>query len=145
MKIKYIIISILIGILSTLLIINNKEYKIKEEYLVYGLQVGEYQKLNSISINKDIPSIIIYNNDSYKVYVGIYKNIDILNKMLVYFENNTLKVYINNIKVNKEFYNNIDTYEKLLRNTSEDKIYKSINKSILELYRKENNEKIIIK
>ncbi len=133
---------ILSGVVFTFYFLNKKVFYAKEEYYVYAFQAGAYQ--NEDNANKYIDSlgnikgIIIKDNDLYKIYVGIYKNTDIVNKMLVYFENNNINIYLKSIKVSKDFYKILDNYEKIINNTDNTYIYSKVNESILKVYYENN-------
>lgn len=135
-KIIMILISISVGVLFTFAFLNKKTFYAKEEYLVYAFQVASFENLdNATKYKESLPSSIIVKNDnSYKIYVGIYKDIDIVNKMLVYFEDNKIKIYLKNINVSKEIYNNIDSFEKILINSNDINVYNKVNQSILDMY-----------
>ena len=135
-KLTMIFISISIGILFTILFLNKETFYAKEEYQVYAFQVASFENLdNATKYKSSLPSsIIIKEDNSYKVIVGIYKDIDIVNKMLVYFEDNKIKIYLKNINVSKSFYTNLDNLEKILINTTDNNVYNKVNQSILDLY-----------
>ena len=131
-----IILAIASGVVFTFFFLNKGVFYAKEEYSVYAFQVGAFKDYdNAKNLTNNIPSSIIVNEDTlYKVYVGIYKDIDLVNKMIVYFENKDINIYLKSIKVNKEFYNNIDKFEKVLNNTEESNVYNKTNQAILDLY-----------
>ena len=129
------ILVILGGILFTFLFLNKESIYAKEEYIAYALQVGAYSSLeNAENFCKTIDSaIIIKENDLYKIYLAIYKDLDLVNKMVNYYENKQINIYLKMLHVSKNFYQELDTYEKLM-NSSEESIYSKINQSILDLY-----------
>ena len=135
-KIIMVLISISIGVLFTFLILNKETFYAKGEYLVYAFQVGSFDSLdNATNYKSNLPSGIVVKTDNlYKVYVGIYKDIDLVNKMLVYFEDNNIKIYLKNINVSKEYYNNLENLEKILINTEDKNVYNKVNQSILDMY-----------
>lgn len=129
--------------LFTFFVLNKENTYAKEEYLVYAFQTGAFNnEENAIDYKNQLSSaIILKENNLYKVYVAIYKDIDIINKMLVYFENNNINIYLKSLSVSKEFYNNLGTYEELLKNSENDNVYSKINLSILNNYLESlNNE-----
>ena len=130
------LISISIGVLFTIFFLNNEQFYAKEKYLVYAFQVGSFDNIdNATKYKNNLPSsIIIKEDNSYKVLVGIYKDIDIVNKMLVYFEDNNINIYLKNIQVTEELYKKLDNYEKILINTNDYNIYNKVNQSILDMY-----------
>ncbi len=126
--------SILFGVLFTFLILNKENIYAKEEYIVYAFQSGEHKNYDNASKDNSIPSIIIYENNLYKVYNAIYKDIDLINTMLDYFNNKKINIYLKQIKVNKSFYNALDQYENIVKKINNSNNYDQINKSILNLY-----------
>ena len=74
------------------------------------------------------------NDDLYKVYVALYKDLDIVNRMVSIMENKNLDIYISTINVSKKFYEILDNYEKLVMNTNDENVLNKINASILKLY-----------
>ena len=131
-----IILAISSGVAFTFFFLNKGVFYAKEEYSVYAFQVGAFKDYdNAKNFINNIPSGIIVNEDNlYKIYVGIYKDIDLVNKMIVYFENKDINIYLKSVKVDKEFYNSVDSFEKILNNTEEEKIYNKTNQAILDLY-----------
>lgn len=128
-----ITLSILLGIAFTFFVLNKQDTYAKEDYLVYAFQVGAFENIeNAEEYSSGLPASIIHKEDKlYKVYVAIYKDIDIINKMVVYFENNDINVYLKNINVDKEFYKALSNYEELIKNSEDTNIYNKINQSIL--------------
>jgi len=135
------IISIIFGTSFTFFILNKDIVGAKEEYLVYAFQVGAYENIdNAKSHSNKLPSsIILHENNLYKVYTAMYKDIDIINEMVVYFEDNYINIYLKNISVDKEFYNMLDNYEKLIKKSNNKEIYNKINQSILNSYLESND------
>lgn len=135
-KTTLLLIVILSGVLFTYFLLKKDNIYAKEEYSLYAFQVGYFNDLdNATKLKISLPSSIIINKDNgYYVYVGIYKNIDLVNKMLVYFEDNNINIYLKNINVSKNIYNKIDNYEKILLNSNDNKIYNMVNQSILDMY-----------
>ena len=135
-KVWLVLFSITLGILFTFFILNKEDIYAKEEYLVYAFQVGSFDnKENATNFANNLPSAYINLEDkSYKVYVAIYKDIDIVNKMVVYFENNNINIYLKALQVDKDFYNILNNYEKIIINTNDYQVYDKVNQSILNTY-----------
>lgn len=139
MKKKFIIISSFLVIISILVCFyyakNNKE--INSDYVVFAIQTGAYKDYNKAMLEskKIKPSSVIYEDNYYKVYSAIYKNLDLLNEMVVYLEDNDTDVYLKNIYVSEEFYRKLDNYERVILNSSDDMLEK-VNKLILDEYEK---------
>ena len=128
-----ITLSIIFGIVFTFFVLNKQDTYAKEEYLVYAFQVGAFEKEeNAIDYVKYLPTSVIYREENlYKVFVAIHKDIDIINKMVVYFENNDINVYLKSINVTKEFYINLNNYEEFIKKSDNTNVYNKINQSIL--------------
>lgn len=139
MKKKFIIISSFLVIISIFVcfcyVKNSKE--INSDYVVFAIQTGAYKDYNKAMLEskKIKPSSVIYEDNYYKVYSAIYKNLDLLNEMVVYLEDNDTDVYLKNIYVSEEFYRKLDNYERVILNSSDDMLEK-VNKLILDEYEK---------
>lgn len=131
-----ITLSIILGVLFTFFVLNKQNTYAMEEYLIYAFQVGAFEKEeNALEYSKHLEtSIIIRENNLYKVYVAMHKDIDIINKMVVYFEDNNINIYLKSISVSKEFYYSLDNYEKFIKESDNQNIYNKINQSILNNY-----------
>lgn len=131
-KFVLMIMSVISGIAFTLYFLNNETFYAKEDYLIYALQAGAYKNYdNAQKVNIGVPSVIIKEDGLYKIYIGIYKKEENINKMLEYFKNKGINPYLKSIKVNKELYNDIDALESLFSNTNH---YDNLNESILNLF-----------
>ena len=142
-------LSIIAGILFTFFILNKDVFYAKENYNAYILQYGAYNKLENAQVELEkLPfGIIIQDSDYlYKIYVGVAKDLNIVNKMLLYFKNKNINIYLKNIKITKDISENIDNYEKLFNENIDEKVYININQSILNMYeeRMENEKKLFI-
>lgn len=142
-----IFFSIAAGILFTFFVLNKESIYAKEEYVVYAFQIGAFENLDNASnfkekISSNINSIMIKDDNLYKIYGAIYKDIDLVNIMITFFENKNLNIYLKTINVNKKFYESLDNYERILKNTNDENIYNKVNESILNLYLEslDNNE-----
>lgn len=135
-KLMLIGLSITAGFLFTFFILNKKNIYAKEEYMIFAFQVGAFEKYdNAIDFSEKLPSsIIIKEGKLYKIYVALYNDIDIVNKMIVYFENNNINIYLRSIKVGKEFYTNLVNYEQIINSSKDVNVYNQVNQSILNLY-----------
>ena len=117
----------------------NDTYKIKElfesKYKAFQLGVyTDYSTANTYS-KKYKDSIIIKDNELYRVYAAILKeqnNIDIMSK---YLNNNNITYYIKEIEINnKELEKSIKEYETIM-NTDNEIVFLEINKMIIEKYK----------
>ena len=118
-KILFAIFSVVAGIAFTFFFLNKEDTFAKEEYLIYVFQVGAFEKYdNAVNFSNSLPSSIIKKEGNlYKIYVAMYKDIDIVNKMIVYFENNDINIYLKNLNVSKNFYNDLLNYETLIKSS----------------------------
>lgn len=131
-----VIITLAIGIIFTTFILNKKDIYAKSEYNVFAFQVGAYENYdNAKDYAQKLPSSLIVKEDNlYKIYVAMYRNIDIVNKMIVYFENNGINIYLKNIKISRDFSDRLNNYEDFIINSEDEKVYNKINQSILNCY-----------
>ena len=139
-NIVMISLSIIGGILITFFVLNKNHIYAKEEYTAYAFQVGAYASLdNAESYAKTVDSaIIIKEDDLYKIYTAIYEDIDLVNEMVTYYENNKINVYLKLITVNKNFFEYLQKYETLIKK-SDQSIYSKINQGVLDLYLESQN------
>lgn len=135
-KILLAILSVGAGMAFTFFFLNKENTFAKEEYLIYAFQVGAFEKYdNAVNLSNLLPSSIIKKEDNlYKIYVAMYKDIDIVNKMIVYFENNNINIFLKSLSVSKNFYNDLLNYETLIKNSEDTNVYNKVNQSILNLY-----------
>lgn len=128
-----IIISLLLGGLLSyyVLNLNNEDNKI---YTLEVLNTFDYNEASKIN-KKYKSSMLLQDNNGYHVILAIYNNIDIINKMLVYYEDNNIDVYLNKIECNKEFLSKLNKYEDIINNIDNLELYNDINKNILNMYK----------
>ena len=135
-NILLVLFSLISGVLFTIFILNKENIYAKEEYLVYAFQVGAYESVdNAQDIISKLPSGISIKEDNlYKVYSAMYKDIDLVNKMITYFKDNNINIYLKTINVSKDFYYILDNYEKIISKTEDTAVYDKVNQSILNTY-----------
>ena len=150
---KKIINSIFLPILLAILlgtILGRYAYKTYKDELynnlksskLYLLENGEYPTIDNMKQENNTNNYIYYkDNDKYKTIIGITNNKDNIDKIK--------KLYNNNILV-KEYYienNSIDKrqleYEKVLSTTNDIKELKNAVDNILNLYKNDNNIRLI--
>ncbi len=131
-----VLFSLISGVLFTVFILNKENIYAKEEYLVYAFQVGAYESIDNANdmISKLPSGISIKEDNLYKVYSAIYKDIDLVNKMITYFKDNNINIYLKTINVSKDFYYILDNYEKIISKTEDIAVYDKVNQSILNTY-----------
>ena len=121
-KLFWIIFFISLGIFCSKYIsnINAKSiFETGESY--YFVQEGVYS--NKEVMNSDIKDIknraIVNKNNKYYVYVGITKDLEIAKLIKKIYENKGYQLYIKELNVNnKEFSNNIDQFDLLIKNSN---------------------------
>ena len=135
-RLGIIFLTIILGVVFTFFILNKKSIHAKEEYVVYAFQAGAFEKYeNANKFINSLPSgVIIKKNDLYNVYVAIYKNTDVINTMMEYFNRSNINIYLKSISVSKKFYKELTNFEKLIINSTNNNIYPNINQSILNLF-----------
>lgn len=137
-----ILSSIVLGAMFTFFVLNKENIYAKEEYIVYVFQSGAYQTYDKAYENiNDMSAIIKEENNLYKIYRAIYKDIDLVNEMLNYYKSKNINIYLKQIKVTKNFYNALDKYEEILKKLNNKENYEQINQSILNLYLESIGEK----
>lgn len=138
MKIKFIlllIITILIGFLSSKIVYAFNNKKVEKKYNAYILQIGP---LKESDIKKEVSGLDYYiavkkNNLNY-IYSGISTKVENIKKIKdIYKSKSSIKIrksYINN----KEFITNLEQYDLLIDGLSNKKDILSVNKVILSSY-----------
>ena len=114
----------------------NETGYLKDKKIVYAFEVGSFNDYNNAKdmLNTLPNGIIIKDNNSYVIYVGIYNNIDVMSKMLVYFEDKKIHINLKNIDVLEEYYDLLNNYELILSNSNNELLYEKVNQKILNSY-----------
>lgn len=109
----------------------------------YFLQEGVYKKkeLLDTSISKINHKVIDYENQKYYVYVGITKDLEVLEKLKDIYEKQNIKVHIKEKYLsNNEFKENVAQFDLLIKETEEEDQIITIEKVVLanyeEIYKK---------
>ena len=137
-KFFWIIFFISIGIFCSRYISNiNAKSIFNSGELYYFVQEGVYS--NKEVMNSDIKDIknraIISKNNKYYVYVGISKDLQIAKMIKKIYEDKGYQLYIKELTVdNKEFSNNIDQFDLLIKNSSNDEDILMIESVVLSNY-----------
>ena len=130
-----VLISCTCGIIFTFFFLNKENIYAKHEYIVYAFQVGSFATYDEAKEkSKDIAHIIIEEDNLYKVYTAMYKDINLINLMVDYYEKNNVNIYLKMLNVDKKYYEALDKYEDLIKKIDDQTLYKEINQSILNLY-----------
>ncbi len=138
MKKNFILItfSILAGILVTFFILNKESFAASEEYLAYAFLTTSVD--NVMEAENEISrlglGIYLNNGNKFDICIAIYKDLDIVNEMINQYEKNGTNIYLKTIKVSKNFYKSLDTYENIIKNTNDKQLTTKINESILKMY-----------
>ena len=135
-----IIISIAVGVTFALFIFRNVndevQLAIKEENLVTFFQVGVFKSEdNALNYMEQFnSSIIIKDNEYYRVIIAILDKDEAIEKEKQYFDSLGINYYLKKESISDEkFLNKLQEYEELLISSSSD-TYKTINSNILKLY-----------
>lgn len=136
-----LLIVIILGVTTGKLLyekINNVyALNIKNEDLVYFLQLGVYSSKESMNsdTNDIINKLVIKKNNNYYVYVGISKNKENLKKISTLYNKLGYNLYLNEIIIkNEEFINNLEQFDLLLNKATTQTEIESINSVILSSY-----------
>ena len=138
MKKNFILItfSILAGILVTFFILNKESFAASEEYLAYAFLTTSVD--NVMEAENEISrlglGIYLNNGNKFDICIAIYKDLDIVNEMINQYEKNGTNIYLKTIKVSKNFYKSLDTYENIIKNTNDEQLTTKISESILKMY-----------
>ena len=150
---KKIIKSILVPILLAVLlgyILGKYVYKEYKDNLynnlksskLYLIENGEYNNINNMREENNTNNYIYYKDkDKYKTIVGITNNYDNIEKIKKLYNNNVLveEYYIETNNISKEQLE----YEKVLSETNDTKELKNAIDSILDLYKTDDNIRLI--
>lgn len=101
-----------------------------------AFQIGVYTDYNTANIysKKYKDSIIIEDNELYRVYIAILKEQDNINNMSKYLNNNNIEYFIKDIEINdKKIIKDIKEYESIMNNN--EIVFLEINKMIMEKYK----------
>lgn len=113
------------------------EEVINESKLVSFIQVGVFNNYdNALNKKNDFnPSIIVNDDGKYRVFIGIFDNTEVINKMKVLYSAHEYDYYIKKDNINnKEFLNYLSNAQNLMLNTEDEKALNKIVKEILDKY-----------
>lgn len=129
---RIVLFSSLLGVtLAGLFFFNVKEKaEAKQKNYLYAFQVGVFKTLDNANQFKTRfnGSIIVKDNDYYRIFVGITKN----NKELLekIFKDLEYDYYIKEVEVSEEVINNIIKYDEILKLSEEENKLEIINKML---------------
>ena len=133
------IFSLLVGSVFGYLLFNSKDVTLnvfKEEINATGFQLGVFNSLDLAKefSNKYPSSIVIQEDDVYRVYYSVLTNDNTINKMEEYLNNEQIAFYKKDIKVSdKGLINALTNYEKTMLEGGIT-TFISINKLIMDSY-----------
>ena len=111
--------------------------KLQKGDTYYFLEEGVYNDYNSISNNlTDIGKKIIVNKDNkYHVYVGITKDLEVLEKIKKIYENKNINIYPKEIILSSRFFStNVDQFDLLIKETKDNDQILTIEEVVLSNY-----------
>ncbi len=133
-------ISIVIGSIFAFVIFKNineeVELVIKEDNTVTFFQVGVFKNEDNAQnfMQNYNSSLIIKDNDYYRVIIAILTNEEAILKEQAFFDSLGIEYYLKKENISdQKFLNKLQEYEQLLISSSEE-TYNTINKNILKLY-----------
>lgn len=131
------VISLILGTIFGYLVFEKTDFNIKEVFGEYeevtGFQLGVF---NDIEVakefkNKYTPSVILKDDDVYRVYYSILKSDDVVSKMEDYLSNREISFYKKKLVIHDgELIRAINTYEGGILKGS-DKVIESVNSLIM--------------
>ena len=131
-NIKIILLSLIISFLIGYFLI--KDYINIKKDTTYGFIYGIYNKSDFEKETLNLSNYIYkIENDKYIVYVGFTRNENNISKLKKYFENKKYNINIQNININQELKNVIDSCDILLEKVNDDKQIEKIENKILEI------------
>ena len=131
--------SLIVGAVFGFLLFNSKEVSLdvfKEEINAIGFQIGVFNDLDLAKeyVKKYDTSIIMQDDDVYRVYISILTNDKTIKKMEEYLNNQKISFYKKEIIVNdKGLINGLSNYEKTMLEGN-DTTFMSINKLIMDSF-----------
>lgn len=101
-----------------------------------AFQVGVYTSLDAANTfrTKYKDSIVIKDNELYRVYVSILKDSNNIESMKKYLDSNNISYYLKDVEINnKDIKKEINEYESIMDNNNEI-VFLEVNKMIIEKY-----------
>lgn len=144
-KLTPYLLSLLIGTFFGYLLFQETEFNVKEVFAttlpVKAFQIGVFNSLDSAeNLSNKYDSIIIKDDNSYRVYYSILTNESVINRMEKYLTKEGINYYIKDIVISdKNLIKALDEYEDIMISGS-DNILSNINKLIIESYEGDKNE-----
>ena len=146
---KVIVVSIILGIIFSLIIYLNYRKNVndkKEINILYFLQISAYKNVENISNktkNLDSYLVIKENDNLYHIYIGLTKDSKNLEKIKEFYKKSNDNIYVREKVVScKNFISELSNYEILLSNAESKDIVEKIEKEVLKKYKEYNCENI---
>ena len=128
------LIGVVLGIYSFKMFNKDNDVNVYSSKDAYAIQIGVFEDINNAEkLAGKYGSIIVKDNNKYRVYIAIVKNM--LKETEVFFDNKKIPYYVRSISVSDSFYNYLIDYEKLLKDNSYS--FEDIIKNILIKYKEE--------
>lgn len=111
--------------------------KLQKGDTYYFLEEGVYKDYDNIKNNlADIGKRIIINKDSnYHVYVGITKDLEVLEKLKKIYEDKNIRIYPKEIVLTSNFFSaNVDQFDLLIKDTNDTDQILTIEEVVLSNY-----------
>lgn len=139
---KPVLLAILLGTIFGYLFFKEDEAMIKEvidqSKLIYFIQVGVFKNYdNAVNKSKSYKtSVVIKDNNTYRVYIGLFSNQEILKTMQSLYEKNKYDYYLKKDYItNKKFLEYLEKSEKILINTNDEIVQNKLIQEILDKYK----------
>lgn len=143
-NVKIFLIALILGMTVAFIL----SYKFKEP-IAFALNpeatilyVGSYNNIDTATAKQaNYPNSIIYEEEGiYKIVIGIFSDVTVLDLMKSYFHDQGVTFYEEKIKTNSAFLQEINNYELLIK-SSDTNYYDTLNQSLLNLFREYIKEK----
>ena len=131
-----ILLAILTGSLLGYYTFRGLKASAKANKQVYLFQLGVYtSKDNAIKKSKKIDNtIIIKEGDYFHVYSNVFTNLELVNKVKKYYDENNIHYYVKNVDVDNKSFDEIQEYEKVLKEVSDVEVINKTSIKMLQIY-----------
>ncbi len=145
--IYFILISVLIGSVFAFALFKRSDKKIEDVINIQNsytaFQLGVYKNKNNAlnKKNKFKGSIIVNDDDFYRVYFSILNDSNAILKMNNYLKDQQINFYKKEIEISNNNFINLSTnYEQILNKTDSEEVFLETNQKILEEFLKINDQ-----
>lgn len=114
----------------------NVDKILSDKNTITAFQVGVFNNYdNALNMKQDYKNAYIYEmNNKYHVFIALYQDKSIINKLYEYYKYNNVSVYLKEIHASNDFINELKKYESLLKETDDYETYIMANNNILESF-----------